>query len=277
MPVIAMTREIGSRGTEVAAGVARELGLTIVDSEIIATPVAERLGVDEETVLRNFNGSASMFDRWRLNHRKLSRYTSEQILQLVQNNNVVVRGWGAASLLREVPHAIGVRVCAPMEFRIATMLERLGSKDMQAVADEIARYDAAHARTLSAYFNVDQEDACLYHITLNTGRLPIDICVRFVCQLAGHRNAEERPESTLADKLLEAQIQSALTEAISVAAVPSGIIVSARDGRVTLAGMAITGAAVHTTANKVVGAIPGVIEIENRIITTPPRGRQSPL
>ena len=40
MPVIAMTREIGSRGTEVAAGVARELGLTIVDSEIIATPVA---------------------------------------------------------------------------------------------------------------------------------------------------------------------------------------------------------------------------------------------
>jgi len=47
MTVVAMTREIGSLGAEVAAGVARELGLTVVHSEIVANQVASRLGVEE--------------------------------------------------------------------------------------------------------------------------------------------------------------------------------------------------------------------------------------
>ena len=39
MTVIAMTREIGCRGTEVAAGVAKRLGLEIVRSEVAANNV----------------------------------------------------------------------------------------------------------------------------------------------------------------------------------------------------------------------------------------------
>jgi cytidylate kinase len=40
MTVIAMTREIGSGGTEVAAGVAAALGLKIVNSEIVVSTAA---------------------------------------------------------------------------------------------------------------------------------------------------------------------------------------------------------------------------------------------
>jgi Cytidylate kinase-like family len=47
MTVIAMTREIGCLGTEVAAGVAKRLGLEIVRSEVAANNVARRLGVAE--------------------------------------------------------------------------------------------------------------------------------------------------------------------------------------------------------------------------------------
>jgi hypothetical protein len=36
MTVIAMTREIGSLGTDVAAGVAKELDLKIIHTEIVA-------------------------------------------------------------------------------------------------------------------------------------------------------------------------------------------------------------------------------------------------
>ena len=60
MTVIAMTRELGSLGTEVATGVANRLGLKIVHSEIVANQVAERLGVDERAVLRYVDGSASV-------------------------------------------------------------------------------------------------------------------------------------------------------------------------------------------------------------------------
>ena len=84
MTVIAMTREIGSLGTEVAAGVAKELNLKIIHSEIVANQIAERMGVEEGAVLRYVDGSASILERWLINRRKLSRYSTEEILRLAQ-------------------------------------------------------------------------------------------------------------------------------------------------------------------------------------------------
>jgi hypothetical protein len=94
MIVIAMTREIGSHG---------ELGLTVINSEIVASNVAGRIGVEEGTVHRYLEGSASIFERWQIDKRKLSRYTSEELLTLAQQGNVLIRGWGAA----EFPPAEG--------------------------------------------------------------------------------------------------------------------------------------------------------------------------
>ena len=90
MTVIALTREIGSLGTEVAAGVAKKLGLKNIHSEIVAPSVAQRLGVAEDTVLRHVDGSPSLLDRWQVDRRKLSRYTSEEIMGLAQHGKVLI-------------------------------------------------------------------------------------------------------------------------------------------------------------------------------------------
>ena len=97
MTVIAMTREIGSRGTEVAAGVAGRLGLKIIRSEIVADSVAERLGIKASAFLRYMDGSASLFERWQIDRRKLLHYTAEEILGVAQQGNVLIKGWGAAT------------------------------------------------------------------------------------------------------------------------------------------------------------------------------------
>lgn len=82
MTVIAMTREIGSFGLNVAAGVAARLGLKVVQSDIVAKDVAERLGIGENAVLRYVNGSASLLERWRVDRRKLFHYAAEEICGL---------------------------------------------------------------------------------------------------------------------------------------------------------------------------------------------------
>src|SRR5437870_2236445 len=78
MTVIAMTREIGSNGSEVAAGVAAALGLEIINSEIVVPHVAGSLGVEQSAVQRYLDGKASLFDRWQIDTRKLSQYTLDQ-------------------------------------------------------------------------------------------------------------------------------------------------------------------------------------------------------
>ena len=45
MTVIAMTREMATRGSEVAAGVAERLGLSIIHHEIVEHDIAERTGM----------------------------------------------------------------------------------------------------------------------------------------------------------------------------------------------------------------------------------------
>src|ERR1700690_1781379 len=102
MTVIALTRQLGCLGSEVASGIAGRLGLKIIHSEIVANPVAERLGVEEDTVRRYVEGSASLFERLTINKRRFSRYTTEEMLRIAQQGNVLIRGWGAATLLRDM-------------------------------------------------------------------------------------------------------------------------------------------------------------------------------
>jgi cytidylate kinase len=274
MTVIAMTRQLGCRGTEVAKGIADRLGLKIIHSEIIANPVAGRLGVAEGTVLRYLDGSAPLFERLAINKRKLCQYTTEEILRVAQQGRVLIRGWGAATLLRDLPHVISVRVCASMNFRVGVMMERHRTKDAGAVRQQLERYDAASARALRASFNVEQEDALLYHIVLNTDRLPVEACVNAVCQLAEHPRFRDRAttRTELADKLLEVEVNSALTAEIGGSIAPAGVTVSAVNGRITLAGTSSSGA-LRRRAEKVAHQVAGVRQIDNRIVSFPTRGR----
>ena len=273
MTVIAMTREIGSLGTEVAARVAKRLGLEIVRSEVAANNVARRLGVAESAVSRYLDGSASLLERWQIDRRKLFHYASEEILSLAQRGNVMIKGWGAATMLRDVPQVINVRVCAPMEFRVRVMMERQGRNDAPAVRVEIERFDAARARTLRAYFNVEQEDARLYHIVLNTERLSVDACVAAVCKLAESPQFRDTFESrsALANKLLEAKISSALVDHISVAMAPLGLSVSIANGKITLTGTTSSGS-LRKRAEEIAHASAGMLQIDNRILSVPTRG-----
>jgi cytidylate kinase len=273
MTVIAMTREIGSHGSDVAAGLARELGLQIINSEIVANDVAGRLGVERSTVQRYLEGLASIFERWQIDTRKLSRYTSEEILSLAQQGNVLIRGWGVAALFRDVPQVVSVRVCAPLAVRERVMMERLNINDVNAVREEIERFDAAHAKTMRASFNVDREDAHLYHMVLNTARMSVDACVKAICQLAQDPRFHDDAMIglALANKLLEVRVSAALNDGIGIGEAPAGITVSADNGRITLIGTSSSGN-LRAKAEKVASGVAGVRTVDNRIISVPTRG-----
>ena len=274
MAVIAMTREIGSRGMEVAAGVAAKLGLKIIRSEVVADSIAERLGIEPSAFLRCMEGSASLIERWQINRRKLVHYTAEEILRVAQQGSVLIKGWGVATLLRDLPQVISVRVCAPMEFRVRVLMERLGSADAKTVREEIERHDAVRARTMATYFNVEHEDARLYHIVLNTERLSIAACINTIVQLAESPRfrAPMTVRSALADRLLETMIGSAMAEEISPTMAPLGVCVSVANGKITLRGISSSGALrrkAETIAHTVAEAFP----IDNRITSVPSHGR----
>ena len=272
MTVIAMTREIGSHGTDVARGVATQLGLAIINSEIVVHELAGSMGVEPGVVQRYLDGNASLFDRWQVDTRKLSRHTLDQVLNLAMKGDVLIRGWGAAALFQGVRGVLCVRVCAPMAERVRVMAQRVGMKDAEA-QQEIERFDAANSRALSAAFNIDWSDALLYHVVLNSARVSVDACVKVVCELAhDERFADETAtKSALADKQLEAKVRAALVENFGSGDM-AAIRVVAVNRKIVLEGVTSAGG-LGAKAEKLAREIEGVNDIENCIISVPSHGR----
>ena len=125
--------------------------------------------------------------------------------QSALKDNVLIRGWGAAALFQGIHGVTCVRICAPMALRVRVMMERLGVKDADAIQEEIEDFDAGHSRAMRAVFNFDWNDALLYHIVLNSGRVTIDHCVKTICQLAEHQSSQDgsTTKAALAERLRE--------------------------------------------------------------------------
>jgi cytidylate kinase len=274
MPVIAMTREMGSGGREVAQRVADKLGLELVLHEMVEQALAERLEVPESTIHRRFEGGAGWRERWRVGDRRLARHTADEILALADKGNVVIRGWGACLLLRGIPHVVRVRICAPLELRARRVVERRGFGDAGAARREIERNDDAHRRTVKAAFGVEREDSLLYDLVLNTERTSTDSCTHLICDLVASPDFAETGASRaiLADTALEAHVRLRLAERFTSATGVSGIEAAARDGKVVLKGIAIHSSLAEEAA-RIAGAVPGVKDVDNRIeIARGPRG-----
>jgi hypothetical protein len=159
-----------------------------------------------------------------------------------------------------------------MALRVRVMMERLSVKDADAIQQEIERFDSAHSRTMRASFNFDWNDALLYHIVLNSARVPVDACVETINQLARHRRFQDDAaiRSALDDKRLEARVRAAIVEDIGEEAV--AITVSAANGRVTLGGTTSTGNSPEKAEN-LARSVEGVHKIDNRIVSVPSHGR----
>lgn len=266
MTVIAMTREMATLGKDVAAGLAERLGLDIVHHELVEHDIAERSGLDESEVHRFLEGEASLWERWRIDRQRLSRYTIQEILELAAKGNVLIRGWGASYLLSAVPHIVCVRVCASMLFRTRVLMQRMGMTNLAVAQREIDRSDAAHHDTLQRLFGVDWQDAALYALTLNTARIPVADCVDQIARLAESDAFRETPESRamLMDKLIESRARSRLGEHFTSGIDGVAFDLSVKDSTLTLSG-AIRDRGVIAEIEQQARGIEGVQRVDSRL------------
>jgi cytidylate kinase len=162
-------------------------------------------------VIRLLEGKASIFEKLTADKTSLSIFTAGEILETA-SKGAVLRGWGAAHLLRPVSHAIRVRVCAPLELRVERMQERLQSTDRDAVAGEIRINDESQGAIARRHFGVDWMHPENYDLCLNTERMNVDQCAETVLRLARDPRFQETETSRqrLADITLHSTVVAAL-------------------------------------------------------------------
>ncbi len=198
MPVITISREYGSGGTQIAQRLCQVLGYSYFDKNLMVE-VAGETGVSEANVvdfsedtyrMRSF--VERLFGRRRmrtdappadpgvapLRVETLSeadgiKLVTDTILAAYDRDNMVIVGRGGQAILQEKPGVLHVRVIAPLGGRALRVKEQHNISLSEATELAQAKDQAAEAY-LERFFSIDWDNPMLYHLILNIGKWEIE-------------------------------------------------------------------------------------------------------
>ena len=264
MPLIAMTREMGSLGKDVAAGIAQRANKKVVYHEIIE-PIANKMRLRKSHVERFLEGKAGIWERLTTDRTSLSIFTADETFKFLRDDSTaVIRGWGAAHLLKNIPHVIRVRICAPLETRVTRMMKRLATDNRDTVESEIQLSEEAHTAITRRHFGVNWRDPENYDLVLCTERLSVEECVDEIEGMMTRPAFQETPESRqMVENLsLEWSVRAALRR--EARTTDTAITVEVVNGVARLQGVVDT-ADEALAAGEVAAAVEGIRAVDNQL------------
>jgi cytidylate kinase len=182
MAVITLSREMGSRGDEVARLVAERLGLRLVGREIInraakeaGAPEIALAEIDELGLLGVKPGTAAL----RLYREKVAAVVHEMAAQ----GKVLLVGRGGQVILAGQPGVLHVRMIAPRDSRIR-LVQSHCRVTAEAAAARIDAADAARAGFLKRHFGVRGDEPRLYDLVINMTQLDTIAAADLICLCA---------------------------------------------------------------------------------------------
>jgi cytidylate kinase len=189
---IAISRQAGARGTEIAKAVAAQLGWQAYDHELL-TRIAQEKGLKEQ-LLENFD---ERYVSWleevmsALTDETLDATYFDQLMRLFKSlaraGHCVIVGRGSTFALPTAT-TLRVRLVAPREDRVTHMEQVLGVP-----RPEAERWVDKHDRDREAFvkytFAADQNDPLGYDLVLNSGRFDTEQCAAVIVQAAHFRES----------------------------------------------------------------------------------------
>ena len=263
MPVIAMTQEMGSLSKDVAMELATSMNLAVMRHEVV-DHVAGKMHVSTSLINRLREGKAGIIERVTTDAERVALYSAEEMFELANKGNVVLRGWGATCLLRPVQHVVCVRITRSFGKRVEWLMNNLETDDREFAENEIRRSDHAHASRMHQQFGVTWGDPVLYDLVLNTDRLSVHSCVEQIRQLTTRPEFQESEESRkfLANMTLAARVCAALKTHEPTQEV--NITIEARNGRLLLSGIVLNPAE-KNEVEKVTAQVAGVSGVDSKL------------
>ena len=192
-PLITITRQYASGGSDVAQLVAKALGWTVIDNEFV-DEVARRAGLPRAEVAQREERAPGLLERLartlaaaspelfiteaavsdaERDETAIHKMTERIIHEAAIEGRAVVVGRGAQALLARRPDALHVYVVASKPWRMKLAVDRLGvdPASVEKVLDETDKRRDQYVKTYSGRVRRDVEN---YDLVVNAERLGID-------------------------------------------------------------------------------------------------------
>jgi cytidylate kinase len=208
VPVITISRQYASGGSDIARLVAARLAWQLVDNEFVDR-VAERVGLSPDEVAEREERVPGLAERLARalaisspevfvatgeppetrfgSEAELVRATEAVINRAVrEERHLIMVGRGAQAHLARHEDTLHVYIVAPREARVAAAMERLGV-DRKEAEEAVDKTDDGRRRYVKAYYDRHWEDATNYHLALNTAVFTYEQCADLIAAAARAR------------------------------------------------------------------------------------------
>jgi cytidylate kinase len=203
---ITISASYGAGGSAVGPLLAQRLGVPFLD-RAIPREVSDRLAVPLEEALAREEPPTGAMARLLsqlapatlavyggpvlpelLGDDESFRIETERVLHQQAAHGAIILGRGAAAVLRDVPHAMHVRLEGPREARLrqAMRLERI---DRDEAESRMSRADLSRKAYVRHWYHIDPEDPRLYHLVIDSTTFPLEGCVDVIARAAELRAA----------------------------------------------------------------------------------------
>ncbi|MBF0542919.1 MAG: cytidylate kinase-like family protein [Candidatus Riflebacteria bacterium] len=215
MPVITISREIGSGEGYIALKLAEALNCLCIDKEIIHE-IAKKMGKKQEDLEDfepdSYNRMSVFFQEalasiakggrvfpsfgmgpldWdgvdifryypvgEFDHDQYVDVLKSVIIELALQKDLIILGRGGQMILKDHPNAFHVRIVARAEDRILRIMDeqKIDEEKAKLFADQ--RIESGR-KFFEDFFDIDWTDSHLYHLVLNTSKISLDNCVNLI-------------------------------------------------------------------------------------------------
>ena len=206
-PLITVTRQYASGGSDIARLVAKALGWILIDNEFV-DQVARLAGLPPEAVAQREERSPGLLERLArtlavaspemfittagspppvdADEGAIVKMTERVIASAAAEGRVVLVGRGAQALLAQRSNALHAYVIASKPWRKKLAVERLGV-DPAAVDKVVDETDKQRDHYVKAHYGRDRQDLASYDLVLNAERLGFDGAAALVVTEARRR------------------------------------------------------------------------------------------
>lgn len=114
---------------------------------------------------------------------------------LAHEGNVLILGRGGQVLLKNHPGALHIQTVAPRAHRVQVITARYGL-DARDAQNRVRASDRARFDYLRRYHDADWLDGTLYHLVINSGRVPIGTAVELIITAQGALRSQPGNDDT---------------------------------------------------------------------------------
>lgn len=180
MAIITISREMGSGGIPIVHQVAKELGYTLVDGDVIKE-AAENYDLSQEALQQTDEKPPAFVEtldrQIELNMCRIQLIVLEKAL----HGNVVIYGRGGQDLLPEITSVLRIRVIAPFEERVERWAQREWI-DPDLARSLVRKSDQQRAGFIKYYFDRNWTNPIEYDMVINTTRVSIEIATKLIIE-----------------------------------------------------------------------------------------------